>query len=1708
MPKNVAPLKQTAGGGFDFEDKCVAYFLSCLLSAQPPLDPEIGTISRIDFQTRVDGWFLDDILLTLTSHGENRSCALSVKSNQQFTKSAAPSEFVSLAWEQFLHEGTTRFDKSQDLLGLIIAPLLPKLYTKLSSLLVKARVQDSKDLPHRLEEAGYVSGEERRLFNSFACPNELAKKHGITKANTGELLKCIVVPQFDFELESSTRLPEAIRNCRDVLRSGSPEEALFLWKDLLHIAKKYRNYGGYLDLCKLVALLRSSFRLKEYPVHQEDWAHLLNQTDDSLEVIPDKIGDKVFLPRNDEFKALKTAFTKSKAVVIVGPSGCGKTVIAKSWAEKELSNSKIIWWNAGSLDVEDFAAFESKLRLVYPLKELLAAATDPCAYMIIDGLDRVFSEGAFQNLSVLIHTLRLNIDASPWRILITCQPEEWSRIQMQLSSVNVLSSEWETIEIKEPNDGDLDPVWGAFPALRRLKLQPQLRSLLFKPKVLDLLATKLSLIGSVDTTDWVGESDLIEWFWEVEVRKQPNATERARFLKLLGGRQADNLESETPEDEFSGSDLTQVDSLEQDRLCGRHEERLYFYHDLYGDWARQRILIGRANNLREYLEPRIASPLWHRAVRLYGLHLLERNADITQWRSALIALGSGEDTPNLAQDILLEAAIFAANPLPIFERLWPDLLANDGLLLHRLLGRFLHVATLPNPGILAAAKTLGMDLEIEAATIRRIPYLPYWIPMIQFLHGHLADVVELVPEQVAKISDTWLREGLENWPLRQEAAELALETAEWNHVPEEIFYRAALAGARELPDRVAAFALEASARREHLTQEPESRGETKCDVSEIFPPWPDGPSRCVDSTFRKICLKTDALYPLIRFSPSVAREVLLALLIEEPRVRDPFEYISPIQGDLGIEYVQEWDPPFYTCAPLLFFMKNQLVEGLEVVLRLVSFATERWVDRWKDQHQILPEVIITLPDGEHKWIGDCNVYYWYRDIRCPYPIDPIAAALMALEKYLYDEIDEKSSIDATVELILQSSNSVAFAGLLSAVGRKYPSLFQGILQPLLTVPEFHHWEFQYSLQRHDYLMGRWWNQGEQNIGLAREWHALTHRMRGLHELAQWLFWNVPQMRPFFEQARSNWSKQLTAVQEGDKLKDYLEQLVAIYDIRNYNIRKHPEHGDVLVFEPPEELRAKSEKIPNDSEKQLLLLNFSRHCRQILNEGKPLPHESLEEFWDRLQRVSESTLPVDAEPGVVDVKDAVCGGAAVLLQFHCDWLEQHPERREWCVGQLLKTIHDPPKAKRYDSGVDIYDGYWDSFCAQAIPLLWAEEPDLPILRECVALLAASYHYKTVEILFASAANVRSRLCDNFKQLQHFLLRCAAARWKWNLTRHEKNHSFNVETWLQQEVQAFVDKSITPQIPPLDDLSAKKSALKYDRISHRRNHGPDLELIQAAYAWAPSLNQASSETERAEWIAFWKEALGWTLRMLIDETGGEKAIDELSSDWDRWVFDHVAPLIMELRPTERPEEFWKPILSLGTPGHYWIKDFLEYWFINGLRSERGCDVFVYEWRAMVEFAFSSSEWSFDSARSQYHLEEMWCCLMGFDWIISDTQKPIVRQMHDIYERWAGTHLKKPHCAKQFIAFLKQPAAEEILLDGLIWLENAACQAGDQFWSGRGIQEKLASLLNRCWQSHQSNLRRHQTSFGAFKSLLKGLADRQNTFAMELQDRVSPH
>jgi hypothetical protein len=407
------------------------------------------------------------------------------------------------------------------------------------------------------------------------------------------------------------------------------------------------------------------------------------------------------------------------------------------------------------------------------------------------------------------------------------------------------------------------------------------------------------------------------------------------------------------------------------------------------------------------------------------------------------------------------------------------------------------------------------------------------------------------------------------------------------------------------------------------------------------------------------------------------------------------------------------------------------------------------------------------------------------------------------------------------------------------------------------------------------------------------------------------------------------------------------------------------------------------------------------------------------------------------------------------------------------------------------------------------------PDHPILRQSIIRLALNYHYETVKTLFSSAAIYRNSLGDNFKQLQHFIFQWAVIRWKRDYAHAEEEEiNFNFEDWLQQEVEIFVQGRTPAFVPLLAELVNGYTLTRLATVGASRReskYSPDFDLllVQAAYAWLPELEQATNEAERLEWIIFWKSALGCLVHMYGGTTEDEEEIRiEPFWDWDEWVIKRIIPLILQLHLAENPRDFWEPILSLGRRAKFLVTRFLDKWLIYGLQSEPASEAFFRVWRRMIEFVFSSPHWS----RHSFYLEEAQYNLMGFgDSIIflelwKETQNPTIGKMRDLYQLWASEHLNNSRCAVKFMIFLKQPAAEEILLDGLIWLEQGTNRANQWFWQERNIQDCLVSLLEQSWRCHEPKIRQRQETFNAFKNLLKKLADFQNPLALEIQQRIA--
>jgi len=553
--------------------------------------------------------------------------------------------------------------------------------------------------------------------------------------------------------------------------------------------------------------------------------------------------------------------------------------------------------------------------------------------------------------------------------------------------------------------------------------------------------------------------------------------------------------------------------------------------------------------------------------------------------------------------------------------------------------------------------------------------------------------------------------------------------------------------------------------------------------------------------------------------------------------------------------------------------------------------------------------------------------------------------------------------------------------------------------------------------------------------------------------------------------------------------------------------------------PPTALQEQSDQIQQDTQDSALILGFPWQCKQLLGEGIAIPTEQLDTFWDSLQRIEKIPVSKD-EDSLHERTHALCGGAAVLIILHRNWVKQDPNKEAWCVEQILKTIQNPPKPSSYDSEIMSVDWQWDGFAAQALPCLWSENKSSVQLRKGMTSLATSPHYGTVRNLFASTSNFRHILGEDFSCLQHFTLRWASAQLKHLRTKYEnrfrKKESFNVDAWLEKEIEDFITGTTPAEIPPWEDLEYKE--VDSEKVSQAGAQGPpkrvkkrpgfDLGIVKAAYEWVPSLSYVD-RVERQEWISFWSKVLDFTIVRLGTNIEEDGEIKGFPTDWDHWVITRLASLILEMNNDENPELFWKRILDLGAPGHYWVEDFLRQWFSIGLNYNltSESDIFISRWRQMISYAFSSPHWDFQKGGRWYRLEELWSMIMGLrgvSYCWTEDRKDVAMAMLPDFERWASAFAERPGCIIYLSSFLLRSAAKPLLLKGLVWVDNAREKSGTSFWTERDMQDSVSSLLSYAVQTNETALRGDNLAFSSFKRLLQELANRQDAVAMELYDQ----
>ncbi|MFC1836967.1 hypothetical protein ACFL2Q_19975, partial [Thermodesulfobacteriota bacterium] len=120
--------------------------------------------------------------------------------------------------------------------------------------------------------------------------------------------------------------------------------------------------------------------------------------------------------------------------------------------------------------------------------------------------------------------------------------------------------------------------------------------------------------------------------------------------------------------------------------------------------------------------------------------------------------------------------------------------------------------------------------------------------------------------------------------------------------------------------------------------------------------------------------------------------------------------------------------------------------------------------------------------------------------------------------------------------------------------------------------------------------------------------------------------------------------------------------------------------------------------------------------------------------------------------------------------------------------------------------------------------------------------------------------------------------------------------------------------------------------------------------------------------------------------------------------------------------------------------------------------------------------------------------------------DTHRPVVESIRPELEGWAQEFLIRPRCGASFAAFLEQPAAVGLVADGLTWLDEAVSRQGPGYFLDQNIEHSLTSFLDTCWSAHGPKVKSNEGAFKSLRSLLRILADKQNSVATELLHRIA--
>lgn len=1683
----------TGGGGTHFEARVVAYYLTSVLCEAPARGLPGQCTAEIRTQRAVFGEPLDDIVVTgVGKDGCGTKLHLQIKSTLTFAKKDAEwAGALRQAWDTV---STEKFDPSMERVGVGIGTYNARVDRHYQSVLNWAA--------HSINGSDFVERIERKDFSHADRQTFVQTVRDVLAVHIGRvpspnelwgLLRCFVIVHFDFQSEQSSRdSASVIDRLQWILAPGQRDQAGRVWDHLVQMAGQLIPSGGGASRSTLIAdLAGNELPTGTAPSFWKDVQAIQRESERALSDIRSDIHG-LTLHRSEAYLQACDALTDSRFIQIDGEPGTGKSALLKEIAEECARIGPIFVLKDGRIQPRGWSAHANVINVSDDVERLLGefgCCGEPILF--IDGIDKITDPSVQLTVNDLVRAIANKDSLSGWRILVSVREQNLKHLETWLDPDALKKLPLKTITVRPFGETELHVVAEHFPRLRPLLLQTSgMDVIVSRPFFLSAL---LALAGRDGTTQLPAtEVELLKLWWELggsERLDSVHAQHRRNALMVLAENLVRSPNEAIPIRAITPEPLEELKSagVVRDKNLGHS---VVFTHDIYEEWALCELLIRHEHDIGGFLKESGEPQALVRPMQLLGAYTLEASGSADEWKSHYEVTGDPALRP-VWQRAILTSCVQSTRTTHLLGKLSDYLLEGEHERLKKLLLAMGTLEVVPNQLFLdeKLVPDLEPDERVKYAHHTARPKARTWV---RFLDWLMPRVEALPPTLISGLLPpfaTWqntfagqnvrhcrnIGDVCHRWLIEFEAA---VHPLRFDQRRKPFGMDLSNDDERDIEKSLRSLFLSSAG-----------------DVPELVTEYLRAKASDRDRRhmFREEIIRNCAA--LIRHLPTELVDFILEAFLERPDdLKDEWGgHSDHLTRELGVADHSQFYPASPVQLPFLGLLRQHEEQGLRLIRALCNHSISIW--RWACAHERYrePQTPIPLklefPWGKQILWGDGRVYCWFRGYGANSTVE---SALMALEQWALEQIEQGSKFEEVFQKVIQGNDSVAVLGLGVSLSLAHPDKSIECSFPLATCS--HLWKWDIARLVHDKAgtpvneIGNWQRYRPQ-LSAVRALNRKEHRQYDIRSLVPYfILWHdqklteryakrirlFPKCLPFeYEEERANPSY-------ASSLRERMYLFVEQGDPKYWKTAATDDGKRIQIWNNPPSLKTEKYKAQHDEHSHI------NECMALaLWAQKSLDDDKLDGRFSVYQALAKAKALDSAHlfeiyQGTRDFAEsqraaAVAGAAYVVARF-CKEDMWDDQIATWCLDVLERAA---AAAEARDE--ILVRGSHDImhptvFAAHGYSALLGRNHDSGRCKSAILDLAVDTMEEVVSAVFASAKLYAAQESSFYWVLLDLGIRqCIVSRHEipdYHSTYWDEPEAARKLALIERAENLIVTGSEPglPVIPmPWAKVRTQGTLSKWDTKGFAKNDSVFLFNIAEKIIFQTCLDPVLlAPDKRRSFLLLVSQLLDWTIQEIIPPFAASKREYNGHTPFE-WVFGFSAwcgKVCAHLSETEARNEVLARIFANDNETALLIMESLMRSFMIEalLRPTEISDSNTRLWMGMTDWVFSNPVWQ--HSRADQHLDReflgcavntLFCATSGFSPLICgiDQGWSNLTKFQPIIERAIrefGVHQTLYLAATLFLKkggfdFLPEPA--------LAWVRDIAVEKKqDQaFWGSNG-------------------------------------------------------